>query len=285
VSERRRLRYSERKSLRNAGSLPDLDLENVPVTLRGALEYYINNEPDEKVGFQFRPDLQRLVARHFGAPEWTRVVREGDVDPFLDFCEILADAALTRHEWINLYGQGGHFPALPRVLDDLNELFDRHRFGYRFEGDEILPISSPLVDEVVVSPALLAVARPGWEEVERSYREAVQHLRRSDEGRDALTSASSAVESALKAIGLNGNSLTALVRSLGRSGRLPGHTAAIFPQLDTLFGRLNAWRSTEGDAHGRPPNTGDPPRPLVALAVHWAGAALVYLASLEAGDD
>lgn len=284
MSDGRKLRFSERRALRQAGALPDLSADVVPPTLRGAVEYYIKNEPDEKVAYDFREDLERLVARHFGEPNWSAIVRQGDPDSFLDLCEILADASVTGRAWSNMYGQGGRYAALPRVRDDLNELFDRHRFGYRFEGEEIRPISSPLVDDVVVGPALLAVARPGWDEVERSYREAVQHLRRSDEGRDALTSASTAVESALKALGMSGNTLTELVRALGRSNLMPGHTAAIFPQLDSLFARLNAWRSTEGDAHGRQPDAGDPPRPLVALAVHWAGAALVYLASLEAAE-
>jgi len=283
-AEGRKLRFTERKALREAGSLPDLELDAVPASLRGALHYYIQNEANDRVGYHFREDLKRLVARHFGSPDWASVVRQGDAGALLDFCEILAEAALTRHPWSNMYGQGGNFPALPRVRSDLNEFFDRHRFGYRFDGDDILPISSPLVDDVIVSPALLASARPGWEEVERSYREAVQHLRRADEGRDALTSASTAVESAIKALGMSGNTLSDLVRALGRSNLMPGHTAAIFPQLHALFARLNAWRSTEGDAHGRPPDAEDPPRALVALAVHWAGAALVYLASLEAAE-
>jgi hypothetical protein len=284
MSNGRKLRFSERRALSETGALADLLADIVPATLRGAVEYYIGNEPDEKVAYTFREDLKRLVARHFGKPDWTSIVRQGDADSFLDFCEILADASTVRRPWRSGYSDGGYAAALPSVRDELNELFDRHRFGFRFESEEIRPISSPMVDDVVVGPALLAIARPGWDEVERSYREAVQHLRRSDEGRDALTSASTAVESALKALGMSGNSLTDLVRALGRSNLMPAHTSAIFPQLDSLFARLNAWRSTEGDAHGRLPDAEDPSRALVALAVHWAGAALVYLASLEGGD-
>ena len=49
------------------------------------------------------------------------------------------------------------------------------RFGYRAEGREIRKIGSPALEETIVGPALLAVQRPGWEEVERSYREAMRH--------------------------------------------------------------------------------------------------------------
>ena len=66
---------------------------------------------------------------------------------------------------------------LPEAEQKINDLFDRHRFGFRLEAGEIRKIGSPVLDEVVVGPALLAAQRTGWDEVERSFREAIQHQR------------------------------------------------------------------------------------------------------------
>jgi len=129
-------------------------------------------------------------------------------------------------------------------------------------------------------PALLAAQRPGWEQVERDYRDALLHLRRAGETGDALTAANTAVESALKALGMKGNTLAQLLKSLRNSGLLAGHSAAILDSLMDLTSRLEAWRSSEGDAHGRAPGAVDPTRPLAALALHWAGSFIAYLATL-----
>jgi hypothetical protein len=49
--------------------------------------------------------------------------------------------------------------------------------------------------------------------------------------------------------------------------------------LVDLLERLEAWRSSEGDVHGKPPGAAAPPRELAALAVHWSGAFLAYLSA------
>ena len=48
------------------------------------------------------------------------------------------------------------------------------------------------------------------------------------------------------------------------------------------FNRSNAIRSIEGDAHGKKPGAPDVPQSLVNLAIHLAGAFIVYLAEVRA---
>ena len=48
--------------------------------------------------------------------------------------------------------------------------------------------------------------------------------------------------------------------------------------LVDLLSQLLAWRSDSGDAHGKAPESGEPATELVALAVHWAGSFISYLA-------
>jgi len=94
------------------------------------------------------------------------------------------------------------------VEEELNRLFERHRFGYRIQDGDAHAVGSPALDEAVVGPAFLALARPGWEEAERSFREALRHQRGpASENDDALTAVNAALEAAMKAMGLKGSTL------------------------------------------------------------------------------
>jgi Abortive infection C-terminus len=52
-------------------------------------------------------------------------------------------------------------------------------------------------------------------------------------------------------------------------------------RLTELLLQLMAWRSHSGDAHGKGPGATAPPRELADLAIHWAGAFIVYLAESQ----
>jgi hypothetical protein len=162
----------------------------------------------------------------------------------------------------------------------LNRLFLRHRFGYRLEGGKIRRVGSPALDQHVVEPALQAVRRPGWEQVERCYREALHHQRGGPEERDdALTAANAALEAALKAAGLKGDRLSALAKSLRNSDVVPGELKSVPEALDTLLRRSGAIRDSYSDAHGPGPGTPQVPEELADLAIYWTGAFVNYLAA------
>ena len=167
----------------------------------------------------------------------------------LDLIEILVE------EGSKNYGSVGERRAgIPQAEQRFNDLFDRHRFGYRLEDGEIRKIGSPALDEAVVGPALLAVQRPGWEEAERSFKEAIQHQRGGpDENDDALTAANAAVEAALKAAGFKGANLGPLARDFKNSSAVPPELKDVPEALDVLleaverhpkFSRRFAWKGT-----------------------------------------
>jgi hypothetical protein len=169
------------------------------------------------------------------------------------------------------------------VLSDpetrFNDAFERHRFAYRFQGGEIRQVGSPILDEEVVGPALLALERPGYEEAERSFQEALKHQRAgSDENDDALTAANAAVEAAMKAAGFKGSSLGKLANDFRKSRYVPTELKDVPKALDTLLSRSGALRSAYGDSHGKAAGAEPVPQALVDLAIHWAGAFIVYLA-------
>jgi hypothetical protein len=277
----RKLRYSERRRLAEEGTLGDYAHEDAPGSFRNALAYLIY-EPRFEARTNMITALQEECRLHFGwAGDETPAsfALRAPVDDLLDFVEILIDLCTTR-TFRRTTGYNQY--AATRVLSDVearvNDLCDRHRFGFRFEAGEAHKIGSPALDTEVVGPTLLAVQRAGWEQVERSFREALDH-QRGGETDDALTAAHAAVESALKAVGLSGQFGT-MAREFRASDLVPSYLKAIPEALDsllTLLARSNAIRSSEGDAHGKPPGAPDVPPELAALAIHWAGAFIVYL--------
>lgn len=138
-------------------------------------------------------EVQAQCVRHFGWPNegvFPLHVREGDsVEEFLDLLEIAVEAGQKRY-WSSppvrtSTGPGSkRIQGFPELEEELNLLFDRHRFGFRLKDGEVQRIGSPALNETVVGPALLAVQRQGWEEVERVYREAAAHQRGGEDERE-----------------------------------------------------------------------------------------------------
>jgi len=271
----RRLRYSERKRLAETGALGDLVHDRIPAEFAIALQNAIKRS-EASVREDFESGLTHACVEYFGLDRgWQGFLIDRDAESVLDFLEILAqEGQRTRPTW----GIAGNYPtpAMPGVEQRINDLLERFRVGYRMERGEMHKVGSPSLEAEVIGPALLAVQTGGWEEVERSFREALDH-QRGGETDDALTAANAAVEAALKAVGLKGKTLKELAKAFRSSGRVPVYLARVPELLENLLDRLHAARSIEGDAHGKPPGADDVPQDLADLAIHWAGSFLVYL--------
>jgi hypothetical protein len=296
----RKLRYSERQQMAETGGLGALEYDEIPPALITAVAYTVKGGTEAKnVGHTFAGSLHRAGIEHFGWNPNTENYESGltayglgggpsGVMHFLDLIEIIAEEASRPHAYRGLAGhsRGGsaryaifHEAALPDFESTFNRLADRHRFGYRLEDGEIRRIGSPALADVVVGPALLAVQRPGWEQVERSYREALDHQRGpQEENDDALTAASAALEAALKAVGISGNTLGQLAARFKKSSLAAPQVAGVPELLDQLLTRAAAVRNIHGDVHGRAPGAHPPvPQELVDLAIHLVGSFIVYL--------
>jgi hypothetical protein len=282
----RKLRFSERKQLADTGSLGPL-VDEPPTALINAVTNLRHIGEQGLVGAPFSRVLKNTCIQHFGwlpiqAQQIDTSLGEMPAEAFLDYVEILVECGEADRQ-IPGGIVGRTASAIPSAGSRVNDLFERHRFGYRIERGEIRKIGSPLLDEEIVGPALLAVKRTGWEEVEKSFREAIHHQRGSaDENDDALTSANAAVEAALKAAGFKGANLGPLAKDFKKSPHVPAELKGVPGALDSLIGRSGALRSSHGDAHGKAPGAALVPQALVDLAIHWAGAFIVYLGEVEA---
>jgi hypothetical protein len=285
----RKLRFSERQRLTETGSLGPL-LDAPSEALTNAVVNVYRRGKNSGPGQRFETAFRNNCIEHFG---WTEVagqlidlqVGALRTEEFLDFVEILVEEGSIEYPQFSIASEWNE-PAINDAEGTINSLFERHRFAYRFEQGEIRKIGSPALDEEIVGPALLAVQRPGWEEVEKSFREAIQHQRGSaDENDDALTSANAAVEAAMKAAGFQGANLGPLTKEFKKSSYVPAELKGVPEALDTLIGRSGALRSSHGDAHGKASGAAPVPQALVDLAIHWAGAFIVYLGDAVSADE
>jgi len=278
-----KLRYSQRKLLAETGSLGDYSYDEASQTVRNAL-WYLIHEPHSTAHTNMLAAVTSEARLHFGWPgdeTVGRFVQTAPVDSLLDLIEILIDTCTSgpfRSEWIQVSRAWRSANVMPDAEQRVNELCERHRFGYRFQNGEARKVGSPALDAEIVGPTLLAARRPGWDQVERSFREALDH-QRGGETDDALTAAHAAVEAALKAAGMAGQ-FSAMLKQFRTSPVVPPYLRAVPEALDallTLLDRSNAIRSTEGDAHGKTSGADDVPQALADLAIHWAGAFILYL--------
>jgi hypothetical protein len=278
---KRKLRYSERKRLAETGSLGSLS-DEPPDGLMNALTNLRRTGEQGAVGGRFGAALSNTCIEHFGLvpiqmTEIDGTLRMMPVDEFLDYVEILIETGAAKRQ-IPRVAVGRSASAIPNAGDRVNQLFERHRFGYRIEDGEIRKVGSPALDEEVVGPALLAVQRPGWDEAERSFKEALQHQRGPEsENDDALTAANAALEAALKAAGFRGTHLGPLAKDFKSSHTVPPELKGVPEALDTLLKRSGVLRNTLGDSHGKAAGAPQVPQELVDLAINWAGAFIVYL--------
>jgi len=82
-----------------------------------------------------------------------------------------------------------------------------------------------------------------------------------------------------KAAGYKGDRLGPLAKSFKNSGTVPSELAGVPEALDGLLHRIGAIRSSHGDSHGKHSGAAEVPQGMVDLAIHWAGAFIVYLAA------
>jgi len=262
----------------------------VPDSFIGALSYRIGQGIGAAgVGQSFAKALQAALIGHFGLEPGFHVeslLRRLPVPELLDVVEIVAEEGEKARRYersvrsaSGVRRESASKAAIPDFERKFNELADRHRFGYRLEGGEAERIGSPALSEVIVGPALFASQRPGWDQVERSYREALRHQRGGpDENDDALTAASAALESALKAAGLAGPTLGKLAKEFKMSAIAAPQLGGVPELLCGLLERSAAVRNIHSDVHGRKPGENpNVPQEMVDLSIHLTGAFIVYL--------
>lgn len=225
--------------------------DDVPETLIVAVKHLYDTIPG-RTGLppsRIRREIVNRCVAHFGVPAdqvVANVLFGGDAGRFIDFSEILVEVGQENFRVFS--GQRHTFVLpIPAIGSTLNDLFERHRFGFRIEDGNARRLTSPLLEQEVVGPSLFAAKRAGWDKVDDDYREALIHQRGGEIGL-AMNSAHAAAESALKALGFKGASLSDLMREFRKSDIARPYLSSGLDQLMGVISKLTPLRG-EGEAH------------------------------------
>ena len=148
-----------------------------------------------------------------------------------------------------------------------------HKLAYDVVEMQVVEKDSEEMHQEVVVPALtLLHGRSRFRAAEKQYREALDELAKGTWA-DAITDANAAVEVVARTIlGYQQGQLPAMLQELRKKGLFGDPQEGRLKKVVDGFAELADIRNKEGDAHG---NSSD--RGTAWLAVHWAGALIVYL--------
>jgi hypothetical protein len=182
-------------------------------------------------------------------------------------------SAIEALAWI-LTNLGNDYGA--RFETQANELLHSERIAYELVNSQIVELESQELHANVVVPTLrLLSRRPGWEEVERAYQEAL-HQVADGKYDNAITDAGTVLQEALEAAGCTGKNLGPLISDARQQGILGPHDSKLVTGVESIMEWVSADRSQSGDGHhGDSGATHED----AYFTIHVVGALILRLAS------
>ena len=259
---------------------------------RQQLVYAINRAATWPIGEDWRvhslhegliQEIRQYLREEYGAP----VLAAATKDPREDLAVFILNTATTPQVMdvvdavIQVFADQATTPglrdcavnAISSFADTVSKRMKQHKLSYDLVEFKVVEKRSEELHTEVVAPAFtLLHGRSRFAGAERQYRDALDELADGNWA-DAVTDASSAVENVLRVIlGFSQGSLADLLGQARKRGLFGDPQAARIKKVVDGFTALADIRNQESDAHG---NTSD--EATAWLAVHWAGALIVYL--------
>lgn len=165
--------------------------------------------------------------------------------PDVDIPDIIESVAVAVKYYAN---EGVKEPsALEKFHADVNKLLASYRVNYTLEEGEITELDSREIHKAIISPTLALLGRSGWEQVEKSYQDALKELAAGNPS-DAITDATTALQEALRKLGCKGKDLATLLKS-AKNTIMNGYDGKYIDSIDSLISWCSANRSNRGDSH------------------------------------
>ncbi len=200
------------------------------------------------------------------------ILERGSTPQLMDVIETIGWAVV---ETANRRGQPEEGPGQSRLfLRAVRDRMREHKLAYDIveEGQVVERDAEELHVEAVAPALTLLHGRPRFADAERQYREALDELAQGNWA-DAITDANAAAEVVARTLlGYEKGQLPGLLAELRVQGLFGSEQEGRLKKFVDGLSVLAGIRNTEGDAHG-----GSSDRPTAWLAVHWAGALIVYL--------
>ena len=170
------------------------------------------------------------------------------------------------------------------AVTDLNKRFAQHSLPFRWAGGRLQRIDSEYLNSQVTEPAIHLLRSAGFQGAEAEFSAA--HLAYlGDNHKEAIESATKAIESTLKAI-FDSRSWAygpkdgakALIGLAMNNGLVPEYLREHFTGISNVLSAASTIRNGErGVGHGQGATVAKVPKHITAYALHSAGAAIVFL--------
>jgi len=282
----RRKRLSEDQLAAAAGR--DLWTDRLPPEARFKLAYAVRDFVDQCFGsygtWDHIAEARKMVLRDLGLPKLTSSNDESadffdsllqsaedtvysQLEAVLVLAKVIAES--TSVAWGYSYESATNVRRrLPGLQDTISTTLREHWIKCDLVDGKFIDIESRQLHESVVIPSLtLLGANKRFVQAEKAFQDALREIHNGSP-EDAITDAATALQEALGALGMTGNTVSKRVDEAIKGGLL-------MPYDRKLGEWLEADRSTKGDAHNAAPaDAGD-----AWLAVHIVGAVIVRVAS------
>jgi hypothetical protein len=195
----------------------------------------------------------------------------------------LVITTISAGPWVKAPPVDGRDAALASLFTSMNDALLAGRVAYVFIDGRLHDRSlEPMHQTLIVPLEHVLTSTPAFGDAERAYLQASSEMASGHYGA-SITSAGSALQAALVALGAKGNDLGALFSDASKRGFLQGHDEKLIYSFKNISAWITADRSHRGNAHG-------PATALRAdsqLAIHIVGALIIRLVSLrmDTADD
>jgi len=223
------------------------------------------------------------------------LARDGDLR-FLDLVEYIGQRAIEMEDANELHVDPPDRPpglpvafracTVPEALDEVDELFRRAGFGYKFEGGHIVRVADSIVHASVVTPTFELLAEdPDYKAASNYYHKAHGFIRSGDM-EEAHTNAGKALESTLKTIiskrgwTQKGDTLKRLLEEVIERGLLPQFQHNYMKHLELAVLAGTGQPRNKAGAHGAQAPL-DIPVFVADFTLHATAAAIILLIRAE----
>ena len=214
------------------------------------------------------------------------ILTEGSTDHVLDIIELSFGVVIDRfvRKKNESYRQGaGIEQDADDAIAELNERFNQHGIGFRYDSGRIVQVDSEYIHSEVVKPALTLLHAEGFDGALDEFLKAHQHYRRG-RTKEAIVEALKAFESTMKSI-CHARSwpypseatAKTLIEILLKKGLIPSELTSHFTGLrTTMESGLPTVRNRRG-GHGQGPDKHTVAPFVAAYALHLAATNIVFL--------
>ena len=173
------------------------------------------------------------------------------------------------------------------AIEELNQRFKEHGFGYQFTNGKIIRIDSEFTHTEIVKPALRLLGQKQYAGAQQEFLKAHEHYRKGNT-KEALNECLKAFESVMKTIcdkrrWSYSNTATAkpLIQVCFDNGLIPSFWQSHYSSLRNLLESSVPTGRNKLSGHGQGTTLEAVPDYLVAYMLHMTASAIVFLAEAD----